>query len=88
MGVILNFLTLNNILNVYPEKNEQHDIKPFDEFRKNVYSQCGEDGVLLEIFNRIKIFNKFYIEFGAWDGLILSNTANLRLNKKMGWYFI
>jgi len=36
----------------------------------------------LEIFNRIKIFNKFYIEFGAWDGLILSNTANLRLNKK------
>ncbi len=45
-----------------------------------VYSQGGEDGVLLRIFDRIGIRHRHFVEFGAWDGLHLSNTANLRLN--------
>jgi hypothetical protein len=45
-----------------------------------VYSQAGEDGVLLRIFDRIGIRHRHFVEFGAWDGLHLSNTANLRLN--------
>jgi len=48
-----------------------------------VYSQCGEDGVLARIFETIGEGKRFFVEFGAWDGHHLSNTANLRLNH--GW---
>ena len=48
-----------------------------------VHSQAGEDGLLLRIFDRIGIRHRHFVEFGAWDGLHLSNTANLRLNH--GW---
>lgn len=52
-------------------------------FQKKIYSQNGEDGILLEIFNRIGTTDKYFVEFGAWDGVHLSNTANLRINH--GW---
>ena len=45
-----------------------------------VYSQGGEDGVLLRLFERIGTRHRHFVEFGAWDGLHLSNTANLRLH--------
>ena len=49
----------------------------------SVHSQGGEDGVLLRLFERIGVGQKSFVEFGAWDGLHLSNTANLRLHH--GW---
>jgi hypothetical protein len=48
-----------------------------------VHSQGGEDGVLLRLFEKIGVRHRHFVEFGAWDGLHLSNTANLRLNH--GW---
>ena len=48
-----------------------------------VYSQGGEDGVLERIFECIGTTNRYFVEFGAKDGLELSNTAHLRLDK--GW---
>ena len=48
----------------------------------NVFSQFGEDGIIQEIFQVIGISFKTCIEFGAWDGIHLSNTANLWKN---GW---
>ena len=50
---------------------------------KNVYSQGGEDGILAEIFRIIGAQNKWCVEFGAWDGVFLSNTCNLIRNA--GW---
>lgn len=44
----------------------------------NVYSQTGEDGVLAAVFEIIPPEpNPWCVEFGAWDGVHLSNTRNL-----------
>ena len=46
----------------------------------NVYSQFGEDRVIQEVLSILKneiTLDKWACEFGAWDGLHLSNTANL-----------
>lgn len=51
----------------------------------NVYSQGGEDGIIEKIFSIIGTNNKVAVEFGAWDGWHLSNTANLWSNKELGW---
>jgi hypothetical protein len=45
------------------------------DFAHNVHSQAGEDGILRAIFDRIGVRSHVCIEFGAWDGLHLSNTA-------------
>lgn len=52
-------------------------------FKNDVTSQCGEDGVIEEIFNIIGTESRWCVEFGAWDGKYLSNTYNLIANK--GW---
>lgn len=48
-----------------------------NRFGKCVYSQYGEDGIIEEIFRRIGISNGFFVEFGAFDGISLSNTRHL-----------
>jgi len=53
-----------------------------DNYKKNVYSQNGEDGVLEEIFKRLGISIGQCCEFGAWDGKHLSNTWRLL---ELGW---
>ena len=40
-------------------------------------SSHGEYGVLREIFRRLKIPQGIMCEFGAWDGVLYSNTYNL-----------
>jgi len=54
------------------------------QFQKNINSQFGEDGIIEEILNRISqasMLDSWCVEFGAWDGLHLSNTCNLIKNK-------
>lgn len=53
---------------------------------ENVFSQFGEDSILKAIFDRIPANHsgsRTCVEFGAWDGLHFSNTANLIRNE--GW---
>jgi len=57
-----------------------HDL---ERYERQVYSQCGEDGVIAHIFECIGTTNRFFVEFGARNGEELSNTANLRLHH--GW---
>ena len=48
------------------------------KYRKNVYSQNGEDGVIGKLLEDLKIKNNITAcEFGAWDGKHYSNTYNL-----------
>lgn len=51
-------------------------------YRKNIYSQNGEDGIIRELFSRLDINNGWFVEFGAWDGKYLSNTFAL---VERGW---
>ena len=62
------------------------DIARFDEKAlilsgRKVYSQCDEDGIIEEIFNRIGTTNKTFIEIGCGQGLE-NNTHYLLLK---GW---
>ena len=47
-----------------------------EDFKKNYYSQHGEDGIIEKIFEIIPRDN-WCVEFGAWDGKYLSNTCYL-----------
>ena len=54
-------------------------MEPFDE-KGNRYSQNGEDriiGALLSEIGKDFPLTNWCVEFGAWDGVYLSNTCNL-----------
>ncbi len=51
-------------------------------FYGDVHSQRGQDGILAEIFRRLHIDTGRFVEFGAWDGIYLSNC---RLLYEKGW---
>ena len=63
--------------------------RPLAEFAADVHSQHGEDGILAEVFRRLEPGlgrERWCVEFGAWDGLHLSNTARLILES--GWHAV
>lgn len=51
------------------------------QYEKKLYSQNGEDGVILAIFNCIGTKNKYYVEFGAQDG----NECNTHMLRELRW---
>jgi hypothetical protein len=51
--------------------------------KRNVTSQCGEDGIVEKIFETLGVADPWCVEFGAWDGKTFSNTWNLINNG--GW---
>jgi len=50
-----------------------------------VFSQNGEDGIIQEIFNRIGVTNKYFIEFGVENGLECNSTNLLYKGWKGLW---
>ena len=44
------------------------DQRSLSRFGTNVYSYEGEDGIIAEIFRRIKHKSRFFVEIGANDG--------------------
>ncbi len=47
------------------------------QYAKNIYSDNGEDGILEQLFSDLEITDGIVVEFGAWDGLLGSNTCVL-----------
>jgi hypothetical protein len=47
------------------------------DFRSDTYSQTGEDGIIQKILELLPNKNRWCVEFGAWDGLYLTNTRRL-----------
>ena len=62
----------------------------FQEYKRNIFSQNGEDGIVLEIIKRLKLKSKnnWCCEFGAWDGVHGSNTFNLVKNYNFNAVYI
>lgn len=53
----------------------------YAQFARNEYSQFGEDGIIEHVLAKIPSKDNWCVEFGAWDGIHLSNTFNLIKNK-------
>jgi hypothetical protein len=51
------------------------------EYRSDVFSQKGEDGVVAKILQILPERDRWCVEFGAWDGKHLSNTRALIENQ-------
>ena len=67
------------LLNLYGDKSVQKIL--FKSKEVKLFSQNGEDGILLFLFDQIGTKSKYFIEIGA--GGNTSNTLNLALN--YGW---
>ncbi len=63
------------------ENPKYQNPKKLNRAEYQVFSQNGEDGIISEIFKRIGTTNKFFVEFGAANGL-WNNTTNLLVE---GW---
>ncbi len=47
------------------------------DYRKDKYSNTGNDGIIEKIFDILKISDGLFVEFGAWDGIVGSNCRKL-----------
>jgi hypothetical protein len=47
------------------------------DYSFNTYSQNGEDGVIAKILSLLPETDRWCVEFGAWDGIHLSNARRL-----------
>ena len=60
------------------EKNRNRLSKnSLNRYAKAKYTQYGEEGIITEIFRRLNIEKGFFVEFGAMDGIDISNTRSL-----------
>ncbi len=72
-------MVANRLMPDYTHKDES---TAFNAHELTVYSQNGEDGLLLYIFSKITPLLKTFVEFGVEDGREC-NAANLAIN--FGW---
>jgi hypothetical protein len=47
------------------------------EYAANTHSQMGEDGIIAKILSLLPETDRWCVEFGAWDGIHLSNVRRL-----------
>ena len=67
------------------DSQKYKDPKNLINFGYKVYSQSDEDGIINEIFKRIGIKNKSFIEFGLQDGKECNTTFLLKSRWSGSW---
>ncbi|MDR2087508.1 MAG: FkbM family methyltransferase [Dysgonamonadaceae bacterium] len=80
-AILLGDLLRSTLLN----SPRYHDASRLEPYGFKVYSQNDEDGIIQEIFNRIGITSKTFVEFGVGDGLE-NNTAYLLMQGWKGYW--
>ena len=43
--------------------------KVYQNYAKNIFSQNGEDGILVELLDDLNIDNGYLVDIGAWNGI-------------------
>jgi len=87
MQLILGHISVTNDIcrNIYRQnllsREKYQDPRKLNSFEAQAFSQNGEDGILAEIFRRIGIDSKIFVELGVGDGLE-NNTVFLLFQ---GW---
>ena len=79
-------ISSNELIENIKKKETNKDKKVLLNYGYSVFSQGDEDGIINEIFSRIKLNNKKFIELGVENGLE-NNTTNLLLNGWNGVWF-
>ena len=64
-------------MNIFNYLDESPMGSPYLKYAKNIYSQNGEDGIIERLLKELDINKGTLVEFGAWDGVYLSNVYNL-----------
>lgn len=67
-------------------QSKYQDPKRLNRHEAQVFSQNGEDGIIAEIFARIGVVDRIFVEFGAGDGME-NNTAYLLFQGWSGFWF-
>lgn len=57
-------------------------LESLENYKKDIYSQNGEDGVVEYLLGKLGIDCGYFVDIGAWDGKYLSNTYHLL---EQGW---
>jgi len=84
LQTIMERLTAMNALETTLNRNLVTQVQPESLlfYSGNIHSQRGQDGILAEIFRRLNFSSGYFVEFGAWDGIYLSNS---RFLFEKGW---
>lgn len=84
----LNFTAHNLVLANYAKLHSSSSVKAKLKMAEaKIYSQFGEDGILLSIFSKINSKAHSFVEIGISNG-VESNAANFAINLEWGGLFI
>ncbi|MFH0804157.1 MAG: hypothetical protein V1896_00970 [Candidatus Zambryskibacteria bacterium] len=80
-------LSIAKYLNDYLYQNPKYiNSNRINRYEFSIHSQGGDDGIIIEIFKRIGVTNKNFVEFGVGNGL-QNNTVSLLLDGWSGLWF-
>jgi hypothetical protein len=61
------------------------DPRKLNHFELQMYSQNGEDGILAEVFRRVGVADRYFVEFGVENGLETNTTYLLYAGWRGVW---